>query len=135
MPRFTTGHLKAVAPATPAHIIEALMNQKEASAAIRIETGRQNPLARIHSHATAFILNLPDQPVGSEDATHAQTLACITAIAMPDGIHQGFLQTQLKAAGCFFAGHRLQQQLQKRTELKCGGKDEISPAKPWHCDP
>ena len=75
----------------------------------------------MNGQTAAFILDLPNEPVGSENASDAQTLARVTAIAVAHSIHQSFLEAQLQSACCFLAGHRFQQQLQKRTELKWRG--------------
>jgi hypothetical protein len=67
------------------------MNQEKASAPIRIQTSGQGTIAGIDGQTTALILNLPNQPVGGEDASDAQTLARITAIAVAYSIHESFL--------------------------------------------
>jgi hypothetical protein len=83
--------LKAIAPTTPAHIVKALMNQEKPPAPISIQTSRQGTIAGINRQATALILNLPNQPVGGEDASDAQTLARITAIAVAYSVYKSFL--------------------------------------------
>ena len=96
---------------------------------IRIQLLREAGDARWTGQPIALILNLPDQPVGSEDPSNAQTFAGVTGIAMTHGIHDRFLQPKLKPAGGFLAIHRFEQQLQERTQLQRGGEDEISPPK------
>ena len=81
-------------------------------------------------HAAAFILNLPNQPVGGQDPPNAKLLGWILSIAMADCIHQGLVQPQLNALSREDTTNRLSEQLQQRGKLQCGRQGELSPAKP-----
>jgi hypothetical protein len=104
------------------------MHQKQASSLIGIQLIGQTAAARIRRQSVAFILDLPDHPVGRENAPDSKTLAGISVIAVAHGIDKRFLEAELKSTGRLTAVDGLKQQLHQRTELNGGGKDEISPA-------
>lgn len=85
---------------------------------IRIQLLREAGDARWTGQPIALILNLPDQPVGSEDPSNAQTFAGVTGIAMTHGIDNGFLQSKLQPARGFLAINWLEKQLQERAQLQ-----------------
>ena len=67
------------------------MNEEQPSATGSIKRRRQGRYAGLLRQAAAFILNLPDQPVGRQDPTNAKLLGWIFIIAVADGIHQSLM--------------------------------------------
>ena len=121
------GQLQAVSATAPAHIIEAMVDQEQAPAAGGVLVVRQGVAAMACRHTRSLILHLPDQPARRLDAANPQAFARITAVAMAHGIDQGLLETQMQLSQGALAAHRLQQQLHERSQLQCGGSDEIGP--------
>ncbi len=90
------------------------MHQEQSPTMIRIQLLRQAGDTRGAWKPIALILDLPDQPVGSENPADAQTFVRVTCIAMTHGIHNGLLQSQLQPARGFLAINRIEKQLQQR---------------------
>ena len=106
------------------------MNQKQPPATGGIKGRRQGRRTGLPRKAAAFILNLPNQPVGCQDPPNTELLGWILSIAMADCIHQGLVQPQLNALSREDTTNRLSEQLQQRGKLQCGRQGELSPAKP-----
>ena len=79
--------------------------------------------------ADAFILYLPDKPVGRQDPTNPHLLAGIAGIAMAHGIDESFVQSELHFLRGDGAGDRLNQPLHQWCQLQRGWMTEIIPAK------
>ena len=76
-----------------------------------------------------LILNLPNQPVGSEDLPNSQSFVAILTIAMAYSIHKSFMQTELNSLRGHRTVDRLNQLIHQRRKPQRGRKIEISPAK------
>jgi hypothetical protein len=74
-------------------------------------------------------LDLPHKPTGAKDAANAQRFLGITAVAMANGVYQGFLEAQVQQVPVG-ARDRLHEQLDQRLQLQGGGADEITPTPP-----
>jgi hypothetical protein len=70
------------------------VDQKQSTAAGSIKRGRQSCCTGLLWKATTLILNLPDHPIGREDAANAELLGGVLSVAMANGIDQGFMQSQ-----------------------------------------
>ena len=88
--------LQAVAAAAPAHIVKAVMNQKQAPAGCGLTALGKSGHTSVAGQSGPLVLDLPDPPVGCLDAADPHTLARIAAIAMAHRIDQGLLQTELQ---------------------------------------
>ena len=106
------------------------MDQKQPTAAGSIEGRRQGCCAGLLWEAATLILNLPNHPIGREDAANAQLLGRVLGVAMANGIDQGFMQSQLNPLTGENAPDWLGQQLQQRSPLQGRRQGELSPAKP-----
>jgi len=106
------------------------MDQEQPTPAGSIESRRQGGCAGLLWEAATLILNLPDHPVGSEDAANTELLGGVLGIAMANGIDQGFMQPQLNPLTGENTTDGLGQQLQQRSQLQGRRQGELSPAKP-----
>jgi len=106
------------------------MDQEQPTPAGSIESRRQGGCAGLLWEAATLILNLPDHPVGREDAANTELLGRVLGIAMANGIHQGFMQPQLNPLTGENTTDGLGKQLQERSQLKGRRQGELSPAKP-----
>ena len=88
------------------------MDQEQPTPAGSIENRRQGGCAGLLWEAATLILNLPDHPVGREDAANTELLGGILSVAMANGIDQGFMQSQLNPLTGENATDWLGQQLQ-----------------------
>ena len=107
------------------------MDQKQPTAAGSIEGWRQGCCAGLLWEAATLILNLPDHPIGREDAANTELLGRVLSVAMANGIDQGFMQSQLNPLTGEHTTDGLGQQLQQRSELQGRRQGELSPAKPF----
>jgi len=103
------------------------MYQEKATTTGRIKLLGERGLTASTGHPLAFILNLPDQPVGSEDATNPQTLGGVFSVAVTNGIDQRLVQTEFDALTGHQASDRFDQNLHQRCQLKGGRQNEIGP--------
>ena len=106
------------------------MDQKQPTPAGSIKIRRQGGCAGLLWEAATLILNLPNHPVGREDAANTELLGGILGIAMANGIDQGFMQPQLDPLTGENTTDGLGQQLQQRSQLQGRRQGELSPAKP-----
>jgi hypothetical protein len=110
--------LQAIAPATPTHVIETVVDQKQATTRGCISPFGQACSSPAEGETGTFILDLPNPPTGRFDAPDADRLMGITAIAMAHRVDQGLLQPQLQTGLELVATHGLQQQIQQRGQLQ-----------------
>jgi len=103
------------------------MDQEKTSAAGGIKLIRERGLTHPPRYPLTFILDLPDQPVGREDATDPEPLGGVFRVAVTNGIDQCLVQTELNALACHQASDRFDQKLHQRCQLKRGGQNEIGP--------
>jgi len=87
------------------------MNQKQSSALIGFDALRKLPKTCMAGDAFTFILDLPDHPLGGEDAAHTQTLVGISRVSVTNCINKSFLKTELKPSGCLHTIHWIEKQL------------------------
>ena len=106
------------------------MDQEQPTPAGSIESRRQGSCAGLMWEAATLILNLPDQPIGSEDAANSELLGGVLGVAMANGIDQSFMQPQLNPLTGENTTDGLGQQLQQRSQLQGRRQGELSPAKP-----
>ena len=91
------------------------MDQEQPTPAGSIESRRQGGCAGLLWEAATLILNLPDQPIGREDAANTELLSRVLGIAMANSIDQGFMQSQLNPLTGEDTTDGLGQQLQQRS--------------------
>ena len=106
------------------------MDQEQPTAAGSIEGRRQGCCSGLLWKAATLILNLPDHPIGCEDAANTKLLGGVLSVAMANGIDQGFMQSQLNPLTGEHTTDGLSQQLQQRSQLQGRRQGELSPAKP-----
>lgn len=73
----------------------------------------------------SFVLHLPDQPEGTLNSAHPQTLRGVSVVAMAHGIDQGFVEAQFQLSLELPAGHGFKEQLHQGIQLEGGWRDEI----------
>ena len=106
------------------------MNQEQPTATGSIESRGQGCCAGPLWEAATLILNLPDHPIGREDAANTELLGGVLSVAMAYGIDQSFMQSQLNPLTGENTIDGLGQQLQQRSQLQGRRQGELSPAKP-----
>ena len=104
------------------------MNQEQPTAAGSIESRGQGCCAGLLWEAATLILNLPDHPIGREDAANTELLGGVLSVAMAYGIDQSFMQSQLNPLTGENTIDWLGQQLQQRSQLQGRRQGELSPA-------
>ena len=106
------------------------MDQEQPTPAGSIESRRQGGCAGLLWEAATLILNLPNHPVGREDAANTELRGGVLSVAMAYGIDQSFMQPQLYPLTGENTIDWLGQQLQQRSQLQGRRQGELSPAKP-----
>ena len=106
------------------------MDQEQPTAAGSIEGRRQGCCSGLLWKAATLILNLPDHPIGCEDAANTKLLGGVLSVAMANGIDQSFMQSQLNPLTGEHTTDGLSQQLQQGSQLQGRRQGELSPAKP-----
>ena len=106
------------------------MDQEQPTAARSIEGRRQGCCSGLLWKTATLILNLPDHPIGREDAANTELLVGVLGVAMANSIDQGFMQPQLNPLTGENTTDGLGQQLQQRSQLQGRRQGELSPAKP-----
>jgi hypothetical protein len=83
--------LEPISTTAPTNIIKTLMNQEQATPMLFINKQREFGGTSRRWQSTALILNLPNQPMGRENPSHAQLFLGIFRVAMSHSIDQRFV--------------------------------------------
>jgi hypothetical protein len=117
--------LDPIPPGTPAHIVKALVDQKQSPPSGGAMVQGQLVGAALKSKSGSFVLHLPDQPEGTLNSAHPQTFGGVSVVAMAHGIDQGFMEAQFQLRLELPAGNRFKKQLHQGSQLKGGWRDEV----------